>query len=205
MPNRRASKAAAVVATVTVGLLMSGCAGTAAPGTPAPPTASGGHDPDGVVRTAGCATATSPPAMSIYGTPQPANQDRLDRLAARVDQIANTRFADVYAGVELVQARDRILVRRTPSDAFDAWIVRQFATDCVEIVDARYPLAQLRQWQSRIGSDIPYWRSNGVRINTVAADAARGVVEVGTLDVDRARQLLPAHYGPGIPIEVVKR
>src|SRR5690606_4594628 len=108
----------------------------------------------------------------------------------------------VYAGVMMVQERDRIQVFRKPSSEFDQWILRDFAADCVEILDARYSAVELAAVQERITNDLAYWRRNGLQINSVGVDFVRGVVTVGTLDVDRARRELPARYGPQVPIEV---
>jgi hypothetical protein len=181
-------------------LVLAGCAGVrrdaAAPGAPVDPSG------DGVVRTRGCATATSPPAMSIDGTPQPANQNALSAIAGQIQPRAEKDFADVYAGVRLVQERDRIQVFRKPSADFDRWIVRDFAADCVEVLDARYSARELRAMQDRIEADMDHWRQRGIRVNTIGADFVRGVIVVGTQDEDRARQELPARYGSGIPIDV---
>jgi len=175
---------------------VSGCAGQrrAVGHAPAPPG-------DGVVRTAGCATATSPPAMSIDGTPQPANQEALDEVASRVQPRADKDFADVYAGLQLVQERDRIQVFRKPSAAFDRWIVHDFAADCVEVLDAKYSAVELTAMQQRIEHDMAYWQQHGIRITSIGADPTRGVVVVGTVDDQPARAQFPAHY-PGLPVEV---
>lgn len=191
-------------------LALAGCgpAGALDNGAPGGPAASSGAptvSADGVLRTAGCATATSPPAMSIDGTPQPANQNALSAVAGRVQPRAETDFAAVYAGVALVQERDRIQVYRKPSPEFDQWIRRDFAADCVEVLDARYSAVELAAFQQRVTSDFEYWRQRGLQINSVGASFIRGVVVVGTLEVDRARRELPARYGPQVPIEVERQ
>ena len=140
--------------------------------------------------------------MSIDGTPQPANQNALSEIAGQIQPRAGKDFADVYAGLRLVQERDRIQVFRKPSADFDRWIVHDFAADCVEVLDARYSDRELRAVQDRIDADMNYWRQRGIRINTVGADFVRGVIVVGTQDEDRARQEMPARYGADPPIEV---
>ena len=67
---------------------LAGCAGQGqgrAGAGGAPALAPGGGD---LPHTAGCATHTSPPAMSIEGTPQPANQNALDAVADRIEPYA---------------------------------------------------------------------------------------------------------------------
>lgn len=196
------------------GMMVAGCADPAgtAPGragaavetAPAPTPTAGGRRADGVVQTAGCAFATTTPAMEISGTPQPENQNRLDEVAGRLNPVASSRFPDVYASVELVQIHDRILVRRKPSASFDAWVLRDFARDCVEIVDARYSMVELRARADRISADTAYWRSRGVQINMIGPRPDKGDIEIGVSDVDKAKKLLPAYYGPGVPLEIVK-
>jgi hypothetical protein len=161
--------------------------------------------PRDVPLTAGCATRTSPPAMTVDGTPIPANQQVLDALAERVESTATERYADIYAGVMIVPETDRIRVFRKPGPAFDAWISDTFATDCVEIVDAAHANRDLRALQDRISDDFAYWRSNGVRINSVFAKVDGSAVEVGTQDTERARTELPKRYGADAPIQVVEQ
>jgi hypothetical protein len=188
-------------------LALSGCGGGGAggagtaPGTPSPVASVA----DGVVRTGGCATATRKPEPFIDGTPQPSNQAALSDLADRVRPRAEKDFAAVFAALSLVQERDRIQVFRKPSVDFDRWIVRDFAAYCVEVLDAKYSAVEVESWQRRVTGDMKYWRQHGIEINSVGADAIRGLVVVGTLDVDRARQELPARYGPDLPIEVERQ
>ena len=179
-------------------LVLAGCAHGGTPGTPGPPA--GTH---GVVRTAGCATATSPPATSIDGTPQPANQNDLDELANRLQPYAQAHFADAYTGVELRSEQDRIRVYRKASAAFDAWVLREFAASCVEIVDARYTAVELTGLVQRISADAPYWQSLGVPMNLVSVNPDGSGIQVGTTEVERARRELARRYGTGIAITVV--
>jgi hypothetical protein len=135
---------------VLAALALGGCARAGGHGvTP------GGPVEDAVVRTAGCATATSPPVMTIDGTPQPANQEELDALAGLVQPYAEAHFADVYTGLEIRSEVDRIRVYRMPSADFDAWITRAFARDCVEVVGAAHSAKELNALADRIAADIP--------------------------------------------------
>jgi hypothetical protein len=183
-------------------IALSGCAtGTAAGARPDGPDGAGGT---GGFVTAACATATSPPARETDGTPQPANQNMLGEVANRVQPRAQADFADVYAGLRLVGERNRIEVFRTPSATFDAWIRTDFANDCVQVTDAPYAERDLDARRTRVSADFAYWRGNGIDIYTVSSDFVRGAVTVGVneSDVDTARQVMPAHYGPGVPIEI---
>jgi len=179
-------------------LTLAGCARAADGRTP------GEHrDPDGIVRTAGCATATSPPAMSIDGTPQPANQEELVALAGRLQPYAQAHFASVYTGLELHSERDRIRVYRKASTDFDAWVVREFAADCVEVVDARYSGTELKTLADRVSADLPYWQAKGLPIVSVGVKPDGSGIEVGTGDVERTKRELAQRYGTDAPITVV--
>jgi hypothetical protein len=191
----RSARGAAVALAV---LALAGCA---RPGPGPPPVAD--RDPDGIVRTAGCATATSPPATSIAGTPQPANQNELDALAGRVQPYAQAHFAEVYAGLALRSEQERIRVYRKPSADFDAWIVGTFAADCVEVVDARYSERELRVWVDRVAADMPGWQAQGIPVNSVSGRIDGSGIEVGTTDVERVKRELAQRYGPDAPITVV--
>jgi len=189
----------AVLAALAVAGGAAGCAGR----TTGHPGAS--PDPTGPVRTAGCATHTSPPAMSIDGTPQPANQEALGEMADRITPRAEERYADVYAGLEMVQELDRLRVYRKPSKDFDAWILQDFRADCVELIDAPHSAVELKALQDRIGSDMDYWAQQGVHISTIGSRVDGSAVEVGTVDVDRAKVELPKRYGTAIPIVVIEQ
>jgi hypothetical protein len=172
-------------------LVLAGCA--------RPATAPAGQGP---VRTAGCATATSPPATSIDGTPQPANQEALDALAGRVEQVAKTRFATVYTGLELRSEQNRLRVYRVPSDAFDRWLTGAFAADCIEVVDAAHSARELDALADRITGDIAYWQSQHIPISTVSPRVDGSGVDVTTTEVARASRALAQRYGTAVPIRV---
>jgi hypothetical protein len=202
-PTVAAPAAVTLAALALAAFALAGCAQQDALAAPAQSAPVPSVVDDGVVRTAGCVHATTTPAMSIDGTPQPANQEALDNVAQRIIPPGEGKFAAVYAGVRMVQERDRIQVFRKPSADFDGWLLREFAADCVEAIDAKYSAVELGKLQDRVNSDLAYWSSHGVKINTMGTDFVRGVIIVGTLDVDKARELVPARY-PGTPIEVEK-
>lgn len=183
-----------MLAAVTA-VAVAGCGGRA-------PNPAGGSPDRAPVRTAGCARHTGPPRTSIDGTPQPANQAVLDEIADRITSIAEQRYGEVYAGLELVQEQDRLRVYRKPSKGFDAWILRDFRTDCVEVIDAAHSAVELQALADRIAGDIDYWDQHGVRVNTISARFDGSGVEVGTVDVAKAREEMPKRYGPAIPILV---
>jgi len=150
---------------------------------------------DATVRTAGCATRTSPPAMSIGGTPQPANQGALSAVAQRLRVHADRHFTDVFTELELRPESDRIRVSRKPSAAFDEWVRRDFAEDCVEVVDARFSARELRAMVGRVEVELPYWLRQGIRVTSLSI-AVDGTI---TLDVpgdqlERARTEIPRRY-----------
>jgi hypothetical protein len=179
---------------LAIGVLLIALAGCATPEKAAP---------GGPVSTAGCATATSPPAMSIDGTPQPANQEALDALAGRVESVAKARFADVYTGLELRQEQNRLRVYRVPSTAFDSWLVGTFKDDCLEVVDAAHSAQELDALVSRISGDSAYWQAQHIPISTVSPRVDGSGIDVTTTEVARASQALVQRYGTAVPIKVV--
>jgi hypothetical protein len=172
-------------------LVLAGCA--------RPSTSPAGEGP---VQTAGCATATSPPAMTIDGTPQPANQEALDALAGRIEQVAKTRFAAVYTGLELRSEQNRLRVYRVPSGDFDRWLTGTFADDCVEVVDAAHSAQELNALADRITGDDAYWTSQHIPIGTVSPRVDGSGVDVTTTEVARASSALVQRYGTTVPIKV---
>ena len=174
----------------------------------APPATTGPAGP--VVRTAGCVTATtSPSRVGPDGKPaetgQPTNMAKLSPVAGRLDGAARSQYASVYAGVRLQLERDRVQVFRKPSADFDRWVLREFAADCVEVLDAKYSDVELSARLQQVYNDVTYWGDRGIVIGSMGADFIRGVVEIGVReDIDRARRELPARYGPGVPLEIHK-
>lgn len=141
---------------------------------------------------------------TIDGTPWPANQDHLDSIAQAVDSYANAHFGGSYNGDELVLETDQIRVYRVPDRGLDTWLRSTYGPSCVVLVDAAHPKAQLQALMDRIEADTSYWQSRGVRINMVGL-LPQGTVQVGTLDVAKARQEFPGRYGPDAPIVVIEQ
>ncbi len=153
------------------------------------------------VRTAGCATHTVPPTTDPE-TQQPANESALTAVADRIEPRAQERYPEVYAGLEIVPEQDRLRVYRKPSAELDAWVLRDFRAECVELVDAPHSAVELSALQSRIENDFDYWDQHGVHIETVVSRQDGTAVEVGTADVNKARIELPKRYGTAIQIVV---
>jgi hypothetical protein len=182
-------------------LAAAGCA-SGAGSTPAPrPSAVKGAD--GILRTAGCASATVPPSPTVDGTAQPSNQNDLDGVLSQLDPYAQQHFAAVYSGAEVRSETDRLRVYRVPSAAFDAWLTSTYGKDCVEVVDAKHSALQLTTLANRIASDLTYWHSVGIPVWTVAPLNDGSAVQVGTTNVAAATRELPLRYGADAPIVVV--
>lgn len=188
--------------------LLAGCAGPGTGPTPGasaygPPTPTVTPAPGRVVRTAGCSTATSPPAMTVDGTPQPANQEHLDGVAGRLQPYARAHFAGVYSGLELRSEQNRLRVYRMPSADFDAWMLREFTSECIEAVDARHSEQELSALGNRVSADLDYWRQHGVQMSYFSVKSDGTVVEVATTDVARTKREFTLRYGASAPFRFV--
>ena len=203
MTKSRRTAVLALVAFVVAGCAGPGTGPTPGAGPDSPRTPSASPAPGRVVRTAGCSTATSPPATAIDGTPQPANQEYLDGVAGRLRPFARAHFPDVYSGLELRSEQNRLRVYRKPSAAFDAWLLRAFASECVEAVDAPHSERELGALAGRVSADMDYWRKHGVPVSFVSAKGDGTDVEVGTTDVVRAKREFTLRYGAAAPLSVV--
>lgn len=180
-------------------------------GTAPPPPASGSSspapppspDPTGpVVLTAGCATA-DPGAANPDEHGLPANQPRLMDVHARLEPEAKRRFRKVYAGMRLASPRDRVEVFRKPSPAFDRWVLREFADECVEVRDAAYSAVEISSRADQVMADRAYWAGRNIEIVSVSYDYTGRTLPVAVLgDVARARAEFPERYGAGVPVEV---
>jgi hypothetical protein len=157
---------------------------------------------DGLVRTAGCGLPTTAPAMTVDGTPQPANQGALDEIADRIQAGSAGRFSGIYTGVEIRSQSSRVRVYRVPSPDFDAWILKDFAAVCVELADSSHSRQELTALQQRIAADVEYWKAQGIAINSIAVATDGSGVQVTTTDVAKASAELPARYGANAPITI---
>jgi hypothetical protein len=150
---------------------------------------------DGVLRTPGCATYVNQGPTQIQGTPVSGNDEIVNALDRRIEPYARKNFADVWAE-PMITDQGRLRIFRKPSAAFDAWIMHDFASDCVEIADAKASAAEMEQQVERVVNDGAYWRSQGIQINSAGGDAINGrvMVFVPPDEVAKAQQLMPQHY-----------
>ncbi len=179
-----------LVVTLLLGLAACGltACSVADPSTSASSGASGA-----TVRTAGCGSAAASPAASPAADPV----DVAGQIGAR----GEADFAAVFAGARV--GDDGVEVYRKPSAELDAWVTGTFASSCVILHDARFSAADLAKRYAQVGDDTTYWGEQGVHVNSVSSDFVRGVVIVGTREVEKARPLFAARYADGPPVELV--
>jgi hypothetical protein len=171
-------------------------------------------DPDGALTpavttgewsTAGCAMPRSPELTTMGGADVPVTPPGLGAAMARIEDGGRQRFPDSYAGLEVDQRQVRAIVYRVPSAAFDDFLRISAEDACVVVRDAAHSVDELAGWHDRIAGDLAMWTQRGIRISTVGARHDGAGVEIGTQDVARARQELPAHYGPDAPLVFVEQ
>jgi hypothetical protein len=139
-----------------------------------------------VLRTPGCAASA------------PADQPGLDRTATRLRPEAESRYADSFADLEIT---DRLRVYRKPSAGFDAWVMKDFAADCVELVDAPYSGRELQAFRDRVDADRDYFEKQGIVLNSVSVDVD-GTITIG-VDADqvgKAEDRIPGRYATHVVI-----
>lgn len=122
-------------------------------------------------------------------------------MAGQIGQRGETDFASVFAGARV--GDEGVDVYRKPSADFDKWVLADFAASCVLLHDAVFSAAELAQRYQQVNDDNSYWSTQGVTVNSVSSDFVRGVVVVGTQEVDKAKPLFQARYGTGVPVELV--
>ncbi|MEV4636116.1 hypothetical protein AB0J80_02070 [Actinoplanes sp. NPDC049548] len=154
--------------------------------------------------TAGCEFSRTPETMTIDGRTHPVTPAVLAAAMARIDAGGRTHHAASYAGLEVDQQRVRAIVYRVPSAAFDDFIRQAAENTCIFVRDAAHSLEELTRWQDHIAADLEAWRSRGVRISTISARHDGVGVEIGTQDLERAREKMPRHYGRTAPLIFVE-
>lgn len=185
-------------------LLVGGCAAQRmsadAPGGAGEPNPSVGDE----WRTEGCRTTRTPEVVETAGARMPLIPADLEAVMSRIGQEGPARFAESYAGLEVVYEPVHTIVYRVPSAGFDAF-VREIAGDaCVVVRDAAHSAVELTALAERIGVDLDYWRGRGVRVNSVGPLHDGSGVRVGTQDVALAEVELPKRYGVDPPVMVVE-
>jgi hypothetical protein len=182
-------------------LALAGCAQSS--GSNAGPQPSAVKGADGILRTAGCETATVAPAPTVDGTPQFSNQGDLDSVVSQLEPYAQQHFADVYSGVEVRLQTNRLRVYRVPSAAFDAWLTSTYTRTCIEVADGKHSEKELTALANRIAGDLTYWQSVGIPVWTISPLYDGSAVQVGTTNVAGANRELPLRYGADAPLVVV--
>ncbi|GAA3335823.1 hypothetical protein GCM10020358_05620 [Amorphoplanes nipponensis] len=155
--------------------------------------------------TAGCEFTRRPETVTVGGRVLPATPAALEAAMARIDAGGRAEHAGSYAGLEVDQERVRAIVYRVPSAAFDEFIRTSADNTCIVVRDAGHSLAELTGWHDRIVADLPAWQAAGVRISSVVARHDGAGVEIGTPDVERAREELPRRYGRQAPLVFVEQ
>ena len=155
-------------------------------------------------RTPGCEFSRSAQHVVVGGVRMLVTPAKLNAVIERIESGGRQRFAASYAGVEVDQDRVRAIVYRVPSEPFDDFVRHSAEDVCVVVRDAAHGVAELTEWHDRLVLDLPYWAEQGVQIVTVGSRHDGVGVEVGTRDVERARNLLPARYGAGAPLVFVE-
>lgn len=155
-------------------------------------------------QTDGCASPRSPKMVTHGGSTFPENDPAVHAVIAEVQAAGAGRFAQVFAGVEMVPEQVRAIVYRKPSAEFDAYIRQAAGDECVIVRDAAYSQAELTTLAQRITDDMAYWKERGIPINTVGPKHDGSGVTVGTEQVVAAGTELPKRYGTAIPIKVEK-
>jgi hypothetical protein len=155
--------------------------------------------------TAGCEFTRHPETVTVGGRILPATPAALEAAMARIDAGGRAEHAASYAGLEVDQQRVRAIVYRVPVAEFDDFIRLSAENACVVVRDAAHSLAELTGWHDRIVADLDAWRAHGVRISSVVARHDGVGVEVGTRDVEVAREEMPRRYGHTAPLVFVEQ
>lgn len=186
-------------------LLLTAALMTASCGEPDRTTGARRQPSTGEWRTAGCEIGRSPQTVTMGGREVPVTPPALTAAMARIDDGGRRHHADSYAGLEVDQRSVQAIVYRVPSKEFDDFVRISAEDSCVVVRDAAHSMAGLARWQDRITADLSFWTAQGIRISSIGARHDGAGVEVGTQDVDRARQELPARYGPAAPLIFVEQ
>jgi hypothetical protein len=155
-------------------------------------------------RTAGCAFARAP-QTAVRGHVRTAlTPPGLAAAMERIDRGGRDTYAGRYSGMEIDHLRVRAVVYRVPSAGFDDFVRSTAEDSCILVRDSAHAIAELDEWHDRVLADLHYWDGQGVRIGTVGSRHDGAGVEVGTRDIDLARQMLPARYGAAAPLVFVE-
>jgi hypothetical protein len=150
--------------------------------------------------TAGCGAARMPQHITVSGVAMPVTLPGLDAVMNTIDQAGRARFPESFAGLEVDQEQVRAIVYRKPSAAFDDFIRKSAAEECIQVRDAAHSTADLAVWHDRVLADLPYWAHHDVQIVSVGARHDGSGVEIGARDARKASEDLLARYGAQAPL-----
>ncbi len=148
-----------------------------------------GHSAGAGVRYAAPVTPTTlpfvlPPGRTLNALPARVvpstglDQPRLDAIAGRLDAAGRSRFPSSYSAVALDEEHDRVLCYRTPSSAFDQYVLTAFRGEPVVLIDALFSKDQLDRTMNHVMHDREYWRAKGIHVNSAGANPTGSGVDV---------------------------
>jgi hypothetical protein len=151
-------------------------------------------------RCGGAAPSLAAPAQPLLGaTPQPSNAASLSEITNSVHVLAESRFADFYAGVAMDTETDRVSVWRKPSAEFDRALKALPGHDKIDIYCAPHSLKGLLEVSETLSQDATYWETQGLPLYRFGPRVDGTCVEVFVTDPEHAAKELGRHY-PGLPL-----
>ncbi len=150
-----------------------------------------------------CSPDARPPApiVTAEATMYPTT-DEMSQALTRIQHAGESTYRDIFAGLEVVPEEGYAIVYGVPSAEFEAFVGDAAGGQCVVYRNATHSFAELSALQHRIMNDTDFWRKRDIHINSTGPRHDGSGVTVGTLEVEKARAELPAHYGTEIPIIV---
>jgi hypothetical protein len=125
----------------------------------------------------------------------------VEDLARRVEKLMRERYGEHYAGVEV--SKGRVVLFRKPSSEVDAATRALPAGTTVVIRDAPHSARELEHLRDDVLADAEQLRRRGIVLSSVAVRHDGTSVEVGAVEVERARRELARRHGAAAPIRVV--
>jgi hypothetical protein len=130
----------------------------------------------------------------VEGLPDRGGGSPLTRVVAHIDELARTKYPDVYTGLSVDEDHRTADVWRIPSAAFDDEVCGSAVRGVtVRLHEADVSGRTLDALSDRIADDMHRWDGTFV-MREVAADE-RGFVHVGVDDPGRAGPILKKAYG----------
>lgn len=150
--------------------------------------------------TLGCGNARVPARVTVGSHTMPTTPVELAAAMERIERAGREEFAESFAGIEVDQERVRAIVYRVPAEAFDDFVRRTAESSCIVVRNARHSAEALDAWHDRVIAELAFWSHRGLHIVSVGARHDGSGVEIGTDDVDKARQELLGRYGADAPL-----